>query len=255
MRWMRTLVVIAVVGARLVVSASSAHAAGTILVTPSTGLADGDVVTASGLGWNPFASIGICQAVPHEPVGIDNCGAAIRLTGADGDGNWSDTFQVSQFITVGSQTIDCAAPSALCVIAAADGSDIQGTAVWQTTTFAPAHPRILPGVGRVDEGNSGTTNLEIPVALSYASTDTITVQWATTDQDDFCFGTPPADPANDYTAASGTLTFAPGVTSEKISISVNGDTLVAGRVYFGGVFEPDERDAAGDPCHRHHRVR
>jgi hypothetical protein len=225
------VVVISVVGSSLALSSSSAFAAGALVVTPSTGLADASVVTASGAGWNPAATIGFCQAVPHDPVSIDDCDSGITgitvITAGSG-GTWSSAFQVSRFITVAGQTVDCAAPSSPCVLAAADASDIAGTAVWQTLAFAPVPPRVVPGHGQVDEGDSGTTNLDIPVTLSFASTDTVTVQWAT--QPDSCAGTPAADPANDYTAASGTLTFAPGDTSENISISVNGDTLV----------EPDE---------------
>ena len=34
-----------------------------------------------------------------------------------------------------------------------------------------------------------------------------------------------ADPATDYTATSGTVTFTPGQTSKTVTISVNGDTV------------------------------
>jgi Neocarzinostatin family/Calx-beta domain len=90
------------------------------------------------------------------------------------------------------------------------------------------HAVVLPGVGAVDEGNSGTTNLDVPVTLTNPSTQTITAQWTTA----FAPGLPgnPADPASDYTAAAGTVTFPPGETTETVTIRVNGDTLV----------EPDE---------------
>src|SRR5439155_17168571 len=73
------------------------------------------------------------------------------------------------------------------------------------------------------EGNSGTTSFVFTVSLSNASSQTITVTYATAD------GTATtAD--NDYVAASGTLTFNPGDTSKTITVTVNGDTK----------FEPDE---------------
>ena len=89
-------------------------------------------------------------------------------------------------------------------------------------------PTVLPGVGSVLEGNSGTTDLQVPVTLSNPSTKTATVQWTTL----YVSGAPAgqADPATDYTPASGTVTFAPGETSKTVTIQVNGDTLV----------EPDE---------------
>lgn len=51
--------------------------------------------------------------------------------------------------------------------------------------------------------------------LSAASTDTVTVNWATAND---------TAGADDFVAASGTLTFAPGQTSKLITILVNSDT-------------------------------
>jgi hypothetical protein len=75
----------------------------------------------------------------------------------------------------------------------------------------------------VTEGNGGNTQAIFTVTLSASSTQTITVSWATAD------GT--ATIANsDYTAGSGSLTFAPGVLAQTITVNVRGDT----------VFEADE---------------
>jgi hypothetical protein len=88
------------------------------------------------------------------------------------------------------------------------------------------HAKVVPGSASVVEGDSGTAALLLPVTLSNPSTQTITVDWSTGPA-----GSPPrADPASDFTAASGTVTFAPGETAKSVSISVNGDVLV----------EPDE---------------
>ncbi|MGI9212161.1 MAG: Calx-beta domain-containing protein [Methylococcaceae bacterium] len=72
----------------------------------------------------------------------------------------------------------------------------------------------------VTEGNSGTSNANanVTVSLSAASSQTVTVSYATLD------GT--ATAGSDYTAASSSLTFAPGETSKTISIPVIGDTTV-----------------------------
>ncbi len=69
----------------------------------------------------------------------------------------------------------------------------------------------------VDEGNSGNKPQTFAVTLSAASTDTVTVGYATAN------GTATT---TDYVAASGTLTFAPGETSKLITIQVKGDTTV-----------------------------
>ena len=90
-------------------------------------------------------------------------------------------------------------------------------------------PRVVPGLGSVQEVDSGSVVLEVPVTLSAPSTDTVTVQWTT------LFGpgvTPPnpAEPGIDFVAASGSTTFIPGDTDEIVNITVNGDTD----------FEPDD---------------
>src|SRR5947208_1164945 len=93
----------------------------------------------------------------------------------------------------------------------------------QPSVIVSAPPTIAINDVTVTEGNGGTTNAIFSVTLSAASSQTITVTYATAD------GTATtAD--NDYVAASGTVTFAPGVTSQPITVTVNGDTK----------FEPDE---------------
>src|SRR5207248_2670165 len=67
------------------------------------------------------------------------------------------------------------------------------------------------------EGDSGTTALTFHVTLSFPSSGTVTVAYATQD------GT--ATAPGDYAAASGTLTFAPGVTDQTVTIDVAGDAL------------------------------
>ena len=80
---------------------------------------------------------------------------------------------------------------------------------------------VVPGGGAVAEGDSGTTNLLVPVTLSNPSEQTVTVQWRTASVS----GPPPhADPANDFTVTNGVVTFAPGETAKTVAISVKGDT-------------------------------
>ncbi len=95
---------------------------------------------------------------------------------------------------------------------------------WQTLISAAQTtvPALSIANATVAEGNSGTANAAFTVALAKASTKTVTVGYSTAN------GT--ATAGSDYTAASGTLTFAPGVTSQKVNVAVTGDTAV----------EPDE---------------
>jgi hypothetical protein len=74
----------------------------------------------------------------------------------------------------------------------------------------------------VAEGNSGKRDANFTASLSEASSQTITVHYATAG------GTATAD--TDYVATSGTLTFAPGITTKTFAAQVNGNTL----------HEPDE---------------
>ena len=68
----------------------------------------------------------------------------------------------------------------------------------------------------VAEGNSGTTSATFNVSLSAASGQTISVNFATANG--------AATAGSDYVAASGTLTFNPGQTTNFITVAVNGDT-------------------------------
>jgi hypothetical protein len=69
----------------------------------------------------------------------------------------------------------------------------------------------------VTEGDTGAVNAVFTVSLSAAVAQTVTVQYATADLD--------AQAGLDYTAVSGTLTFAPGTTVRVVSVPVLGDLL------------------------------
>jgi thermitase len=83
----------------------------------------------------------------------------------------------------------------------------------------PPPPAPLPTLSITDrsanEGNAGPTGFDFTVNLSAASAQTVTVNHATAN------GTASS---SDYTAASGTLSLAPGETSKTITVSVSGDT-------------------------------
>lgn len=67
----------------------------------------------------------------------------------------------------------------------------------------------------VTEGDSGTTLANVTVSLTAPSGVTATVAYQTADQT--------ALAGSDYTAATGVITFAPGVTSQTIGVLVTGD--------------------------------
>lgn len=89
-------------------------------------------------------------------------------------------------------------------------------------TGGAALPTLSIGDASVTEGNAGTSNATFTVTLSPAAAGPVTVSYATAN------GT--ATAGSDFTAATGTLTFAAGETTKTINVSVSGDTSV----------EPDE---------------
>ncbi|HKA05799.1 MAG TPA: Calx-beta domain-containing protein, partial [Gemmataceae bacterium] len=93
-------------------------------------------------------------------------------------------------------------------------------------------PSLTIGDVSLAEGNRGTTPFIFTVTLSAASGQTVTVNYATAN------GT--ATTSNsDYTAKSGTLTFAPGETSKTITISVRGDRRIeANETFFVNLTGP-----------------
>jgi len=78
-------------------------------------------------------------------------------------------------------------------------------------------PEIIINDVTVTEGNSGTVNASFTVSLTAASSQTVTVDFATADGS----ATAPAD----YQANGGTLTFNPGQTTKTIAVIVNGDLV------------------------------
>ncbi len=71
------------------------------------------------------------------------------------------------------------------------------------------------------EGNTGLTDFTLTVTLSPASSQTVTVNWATANN-----SATTAD--SDYLAASATLTFPPGSTSRTLTVQGVGDTRLEG---------------------------
>lgn len=79
---------------------------------------------------------------------------------------------------------------------------------------------LLPSISINDvsqlEGNAGTTNFVFTVSLSNPSSQTITVDFATANGS--------ATAPGDYASNANTLTFAPGITTQPITIAVVGET-------------------------------
>ena len=91
------------------------------------------------------------------------------------------------------------------------GGDVGGDNAGGTVPILSIGDRSIP------EGNNGTTNATFTVSLDQVSTDTVTVDYSLTPNT--------ATAGNDYTNRSGTLTFAPGTTTQTITVPIVGDTV------------------------------
>jgi hypothetical protein len=100
-----------------------------------------------------------------------------------------------------------------------------GTIIWQPTNGVSPnrfYPLVVSGGGisindiTVAEGSNGVVNAVFAVTLSGPRDTAVTVDFATHDGS--------AVAGQDYVAATGTLTFAPGETSKTITIEVTADT-------------------------------
>ena len=85
------------------------------------------------------------------------------------------------------------------------------------TTAAAPTPSLTINDVSVTEGNSGSVNAVFTVSLSAASGLPVSVAYATANGS--------ATAGSDYTAKTGTLNFAPGVTTQTVSVAVLGDTV------------------------------
>ena len=96
-------------------------------------------------------------------------------------------------------------------------------------------PALAIGDAQVTEGNSGTTEMIFEVTLSTPHLVPVTVDFATSD------GT--ATAPDDYEPATGQLTFAPGETTQTITVNVVGDTILeAAETFFVTLSNPVNAD-------------
>ena len=161
------------------------------------------------------------ETLTADPSGID-----------DPDGLTSPTYTWQWIRVSGSTETDIATSETYTVVAADVGATLKveasftddgGTeetvesAETATVEAAPTLPALSIADARVNEGDTGSKTLDFTVTLDSAATETVTVDWATSD------GT--ATAGTDYTAGNGTLTFSSGDSSQTVSVTVAGDNV------------------------------
>jgi uncharacterized repeat protein (TIGR01451 family) len=192
-----------------------------------------DVALAEGNAGTTTFTFTVSLSAPAGPGGVTFDIATADNTATTGDNDYVANSLTGQTIPAGSSTysFNVLANGDTTVeptetffvnvtnVTGATVADGQGVG---TISNDDSPPAISIDDVAVTEGNSGTTNLTFTVSLSSVAAAPVTVNWATSD------GT--AVNPSDYTAANGTVTFAPSDLSESIVISINGDL----------VFEPNE---------------
>jgi hypothetical protein len=113
------ILLVAVVLAVPLVSATPAFAQRSLTVTPSTGLVELDSVTVEGADFNPNVQVGFCQVVNDGSLFLDqrDCGTPFGLATTSPAGDFSAQHTVRRFLhdTTPQRDVDCAVES--CAIA------------------------------------------------------------------------------------------------------------------------------------------
>ncbi len=195
--------------------------------TPSLAVADATITEGASGSTNMSFAVTL-SAASSTPVtvnyatsngtataGSDYTAKSGSLTFAAGE-----TSKTVQVAVTGDRVVE-ANESFNLTLSGASGASIRdgqavGTIVDDDVAAAP--PRVSVGAASVAEGASGTANLVFTVSLSAPAAGPVTVNYATAN------GT--ATAGTDYTATSGTLSFAAGETSKTVTVAVRGDTVV-----------------------------
>ena len=131
---------------------------------------------------------------------------------------WTVTVKPDSFedVTVSlPATADCSVSGAICT---ADGRKLSNTV--SARIMGPA----LLSVADAEADEGAGAEIEFTVTLNRAASHTVTVDYATADAS--------ATAGEDYNAASGTLTFAAGVLSQTVAVTLLDDAIDEGRETF-----------------------
>ncbi len=206
------------------VNATLADAAGVGTITnddAAPGLGIADVTAAEGnSGATSFTFTVTLAAVSGLPATVDFATANGSATAPSDYGTVSGSLTIPAGQTTASTTVAVAGdtvvePDETFFVNLANAQNATLTDAQALGTIVNDDGAVVVDIADATVAEGG--NASVVVSLSSASGQTITVQYATSD------GT--ATAGNDYTVGSGALTFAPGVTSQNVSVATLGDAL------------------------------
>src|SRR4051812_27668173 len=134
----------------VVASATPAGAAVTVTVDPSTGLADGQAVTITGMGFTPGASVGAaeCSAAVAQSRSTSDCDLSnAPIVPADSSGTAVIHLRAKGSITTSnSGAVDCVNAAEPCIIGMGDTTDLMNSEKTggAPITFDPNAPPVPP---------------------------------------------------------------------------------------------------------------
>lgn len=180
-------------------------------ISPNTGLrAGGTSVTINGTGLTGATAVNF-GATPATSFTVNSAS------------------QITATSPAGSGTVDIR-------VTTAGGTSGSSGADQFTYVLAPPSTLSIDDVS-LPEGNAGITQFIFTVTLTPASASTVSVDYATIDDT--------AKAGSDYSSTSGTLTFSPGVTSQTVTVQVNGDTTVeSNKTFFVNLTNPSNATIA-----------
>jgi hypothetical protein len=191
-------------------TASATSAATALIATVPSNTGRPSIAGAAILGSTLTASAGAWTGSPAPAF-------AFQWQRCDAAGNGCTPLAGATSQTYAIQAADEGATLRIQVTA----SNVAGSASADSPAAGPIVPGISIGDVSIKEGTRINTSAVFTVTLSAASTQTVTVDYATA---------PDTASANDFQAVSGKLTIRPGQTTATITVTVFGDTAV----------EPDE---------------
>jgi len=178
----------------------------------------GGVIDEFSINWSCGGTSATSTDFPDCTIAVDgsfSCGSSVcpatpYVAGMELSGTFSGT-DVSGSYDLAFNTGDFA--GTCCYV-----SDITYSA-----SVTPSQPMLSISDTSLSEKDQGSSTTEFQVTLNPAAASSVTVDWATADGS--------AD-SSDYAPNSGTLTFSAGQTSQKVGVTVYGDTSVEGDEVF-----------------------